>query len=76
MKGGGGKKRADIHSASVVRVRLRGGGVVDAPFVVRVEVVVYVERELGTLGDDPAGWIVLVLPSLENFDPDLWCWRG
>ena len=36
----------------------------------------YVERELGTLGDDLAGWIVLVLPSLENVDFGLWCWRG
>ena len=36
----------------------------------------YVERELGTLGDDLAGWIVLILPSLENVDFGLWCWKG
>ena len=74
MKGGGRTERGDVHGASVVRVRLRDGGVIDDPFVrgvtsvVRVEVVVYVGRELGTLGDNLASWIVLVPLGLENVD--------
>ena len=57
------------------RGREKGEGRCTQRFRGTVEVVVYVGHKLDTLGDDPSRWVVLVLPSLENVDLGLWCWR-